>query len=85
MEQQKKRRLPTVGYANDKLKVILDAQFRNGKLVTIDIDIPSKVTGERTDHWIDNMGIFQDDPTFDDFLAEVNNYRNEVDSIENDR
>jgi hypothetical protein len=27
------------------------------------------------------MGVFQDDPTFDDFLAEVNNYRNEVDSI----
>jgi hypothetical protein len=31
------------------------------------------------------MGIFQDDPTFDDFLSEVNNYRNEVDYIENDR
>jgi hypothetical protein len=60
-----------VGYANDKLKVILDAQFRNGKLVTIyvpqryanDIDIPSKVTEERSDPWIDNMGIFQNDPT----------------------
>jgi hypothetical protein len=24
------------------------------------------------------MGIFQDDPTFDDFLAEVNTYRNEI-------
>jgi predicted RNase H-like HicB family nuclease len=71
--------------AIDKLKVILDAQFRNGKLVTIDIDIPSKVTEEKSDPWIDNMGIFQDDPTFDEFLAEVNNYRNEVDSIENDR
>lgn len=71
--------------AIDKLKVILDAQFRNGKLVTIDIDIPSKVTEERSDPWIDNMGIFQDDPTFDDFLGEVNNYRNEVDSIEDYR
>ena len=75
--------------AIDKLKVILDAQFRNGKLVTIyvpqryanDIDIPSKVAEEKSDPWIDNMGIFQDDPTFDDFLAEVNSYRNEVDSI----
>jgi hypothetical protein len=27
------------------------------------------------------MGIFQEDPTFDDFLTEVNNYRNEADSI----
>jgi predicted RNase H-like HicB family nuclease len=71
--------------AIDKLKVILDAQFRNGKLVTIDIDIPSNVTEERNDPWLNNMGIFQDDPTFDDFLAEVNSYRNEVDSIEEDR
>jgi hypothetical protein len=31
------------------------------------------------------MGIFQDDSTFDDFLAEVNNYRNEVDLIEDYR
>jgi predicted RNase H-like HicB family nuclease len=68
--------------AIDNLKVILDAQFRNGKLVTIDIDIPSEVTEGKTDPWIANMGIFQDDPTFDDFLAEVNNYRNEIDSIE---
>jgi predicted RNase H-like HicB family nuclease len=67
--------------AIDKLKVILDAQFRNGKLVTIDIDIPSKVAEEKSDPWINNMGIFQEDPTFDDFLAEVNSYRNEVDSI----
>jgi predicted RNase H-like HicB family nuclease len=71
--------------AIDKLKVILDAQFRNGKLVTIDIDIPSTVTEERNDPWIDNMGIFQDDPTFDEFLAEVNSYRNEVDLIEDYR
>jgi predicted RNase H-like HicB family nuclease len=68
--------------AIDKLKVILDAQFRNGKLVTIDIDIPAEVTEQITDPWVANIGIFQDDPTFDDFLVEVNNYRNEIDSIE---
>jgi hypothetical protein len=28
------------------------------------------------------MGIFQDDPTFDDFLAEINTYRNEIDAAE---
>jgi predicted RNase H-like HicB family nuclease len=71
--------------AIDKLKVILDAQFRHGKLVTIDIDIPSNVTEERNDPWLDNMGIFRDDPTFDEFLAEVNSYRNEVDLIEDYR
>lgn len=71
--------------AIDKLKVILDAQFRNGKLVTINIDIPSKVTEEKSDPWINNMGIFQDDPTFDEFLVEVNNYRGEVDLSEDYR
>jgi hypothetical protein len=28
------------------------------------------------------MGIFQDDPTFDDFLVEVNTYRNAIDTEE---
>ena len=69
-------------FVNDKLKVILDAQFKNGKLVTIDIDVPSELSEEKSDPLLDNMGVFQDDPTFDDFLLEVNNYRNEVDLIE---
>ena len=68
--------------AIDKLKVILDAQFKNGKLVTIDINVPSESIDEKSDPWLANIGIFQDDPTFDDFLVEVNNYRNEVDLIE---
>ncbi len=68
--------------AIDRLKSILDAQFKHGKLVTIDIDIPSDRSSEPSDPWIANMGIFQDDPTFDDFLAEVNTYRNEIDTAE---
>ncbi len=72
--------------AIDKLKDILDAQFKNGKLVTIDIDVPSEGSPERSpekiDPWIANMGIFKDDPTFDDFLAEMKAYRNEVDTGE---
>jgi predicted RNase H-like HicB family nuclease len=66
----------------DRLKNILDAQFKNGKLVKIDIDVPSDRSSEKSDHWIANMGIFQDDPTFDDFLVEVNTYRNEIDTAE---
>jgi predicted RNase H-like HicB family nuclease len=76
--------------AIDRLKGILDAQFKNGKLVTIyvpqryanDIDVPSDRSSETSDPWIANMGIFQDDPTFDDFLAEVNTYRNSIDTAE---
>jgi predicted RNase H-like HicB family nuclease len=68
--------------AIDRLKSILDAQFKNGKLVTINIDVPSERSSEKSDPWIANMGIFQDDPTFDDFLEEVNTYRNEIDTAE---
>ena len=68
--------------AIDRLKDILDAQFKNGKLVTIDIDVPSEKSLEKSDPWIANTGIFKDDPTFDDFLAEMKAYRDEVDATE---
>ena len=66
--------------AINKLKGILDAQFKNGKMVTINVDLPSEGLSEGNDPWIDNIGVFQDDPTFDDFLLEVSAYRNEVDN-----
>jgi predicted RNase H-like HicB family nuclease len=62
-----------------KLKGILDAQFKNGKMVTINVDLPNEELIQISDPWIDNIGIFQDDPTFDEFLSEVNAYRDEVD------
>jgi predicted RNase H-like HicB family nuclease len=65
-----------------KLKGILDAQFKNGKMVTIDVDLPTEEFIQTSDPWIDNIGIFQDDPTFDDFLSEVNAYRDKVDRTE---
>jgi predicted RNase H-like HicB family nuclease len=65
-----------------KLKGILDAQFKNGKMVTINVDLPTEEFIQTSDPWIDNIGIFQDDPTFDDFLSEVNAYRDEVDRTE---
>jgi predicted RNase H-like HicB family nuclease len=68
--------------AIDRLKGILDDQFKHGKLVMIDIDVPSERSPEKSDPWIANMGIFQDDPTFDDFLAEINTCRNEIDTAE---
>jgi predicted RNase H-like HicB family nuclease len=68
--------------AIDRLKSILNSQFKNGKLVTIDIDVPSEKSSEKSDPWITNAGIFKDDPTFDDFLSEMEAYRNEVNSTE---
>jgi predicted RNase H-like HicB family nuclease len=65
-----------------KLKGILDNRFKNGKLVMIEIDLPSEQLSDTSDPWIDNIGIFQDDPTFDDFLDEVNSYRKEIEIAE---
>ena len=42
----------------DRLKSVLDAQFKNGKLVTINIDVPSDRSPANSDPWIANMGIF---------------------------
>lgn len=44
-----------------------------------DIDVHNDRSPEPSDPWIANMGIFQNDPTFDDFLAELNSYRNAID------
>jgi predicted RNase H-like HicB family nuclease len=64
------------------LKELLMAQFKSGKLVTIDMDVSSEGSTNQTDPWLNNIGIFQDDPTFDDFLSEVETYRSEVDATE---
>jgi predicted RNase H-like HicB family nuclease len=61
--------------ALNKLKGILNTQFKNGKMVMIDVDLPCEESSESGDPWIDNIGIFQEDPTFDEFLLEINAYR----------
>ena len=64
------------------LKGLLMDQFKSGKFVTIDVDVSDEGAKKETDPWLNNIGIFQDDPTFDDFLAEVKTYRSEVDATE---
>ena len=64
------------------LKGLLMAQFQSGKFVTIDLEVPTEGGIHQADPWLSNMGLFQDDPTFDDFLVEVETYRSEVDATE---
>ncbi|WP_339384952.1 hypothetical protein [Iningainema tapete] len=61
-------------------KLTSENQLANGELVTIEID--QERSPQETDPWIKHMGIFADDPTFDDFLAEVAAYRQLVDAQE---
>jgi predicted RNase H-like HicB family nuclease len=63
-----------------KVKHALEKQLENGELITIDID--SGRSTQEIDPWLKHMGIFADDPTFDDFQAEMAAYRQQVDALE---
>jgi predicted RNase H-like HicB family nuclease len=63
-----------------KVKIALESQLALGKLVTI--EVADQAIEQDSDPWLKNMGIFADDPTFDDFLREVTAYRQQVDAQE---
>lgn len=60
-----------------KAKTTLAEKLAHGELVTIDID--SQSVSQDHDPWLKHMGIFANDPTFEDFLEEVAAYRQQVD------
>ncbi|NJL39224.1 MAG: type II toxin-antitoxin system HicB family antitoxin [Leptolyngbyaceae cyanobacterium SM1_4_3] len=63
-------------------KVALESKLATGKFVTIQIrsaDQLDEFTNEEIDPWLKHLGLFADDPTFEDFLEEVAAYRQQVD------
>ncbi|MCU0570526.1 MAG: type II toxin-antitoxin system HicB family antitoxin [Oculatellaceae cyanobacterium Prado106] len=63
-----------------KAKAMLEEQLAIGEFVTI--EVRTQTSGLEDDPWIKHMGLFTDDPTFDDFLAEVAAYRRQADEQE---
>jgi predicted RNase H-like HicB family nuclease len=71
-------------------KASLETKLASGELVTIEVDQKryggvepvASLSHQETDPWLKHMGIFASDPTFDDFLAEVASYRQQVDEEE---
>ena len=63
-----------------KVKTALELQLAMGKFVTIEIS--SQQSNPETDPWLKHLGIFANDPTFEDFLEEVAAYRQQVDAQE---
>jgi hypothetical protein len=61
-------------------KATLETQLASGELVTIEVD--QHTSPQEIDPWLKHMGIFASDPTFDDFLAEVAAYRQQVNEQE---
>jgi predicted RNase H-like HicB family nuclease len=61
-------------------KAALETQLASGELVTIEVG--KEHSQQQTDPWLKHMGVFASDPTFDDFLAEVAAYRQQVEENE---
>lgn len=60
------------------LKAAVSAQLANGEIVSLQVEGPESP-------WTRWFGMFNNDPTYDDFLAEVAAYRREVDARERER
>ncbi|MCI0524777.1 MAG: hypothetical protein L0Y75_05890 [Acidobacteria bacterium] len=63
----------------------LAERLSQSKVVTIEVETPQQlraeeVTGQSDNPWLKYAGIFADDPTFDDFLEKIAEYRREVDA-----
>jgi predicted RNase H-like HicB family nuclease len=64
--------------ALSNLKAALAARLAQGEVVTVEV-------GEPEHPWLKGAGLFEDDPTFDEFLKEIEAYRREVDKAETHR
>src|SRR6266498_4147738 len=60
------------------LKAMLDARLSQGEIVTVEI-------GEPEHAWLSGAGLFKDDSTYDDYLAEIEARRHELDKAEPER
>jgi predicted RNase H-like HicB family nuclease len=61
-----------------KAESALKKKLADGELVTIEVETLSP--REKPDPWLQHSGVFADDPTFEDFLQEVEAYRQAVDN-----
>lgn len=60
--------------ALNKLRQLLNNRLQNTEIVSLDVSIP-----ESEHPWMKFAGMFNDDPDFDDVLADIEAYRREVD------
>jgi predicted RNase H-like HicB family nuclease len=62
-----------------KAEFLLDEQLAKGKIVTVDKPTPSHAAPKSSHAALMGHGIFKDDPTFDDFLERVAEFRQKAD------
>jgi hypothetical protein len=61
----------------DNVRHAVTSRLRQAKFVTLDIQ-----NDDTNDPWMKFVGIWENDPTFDDFQAEIAAYRRELDAQE---
>ncbi|MBN1888507.1 MAG: hypothetical protein JW850_10970 [Thermoflexales bacterium] len=60
--------------AIERIRQEMHARLAGGKVVRVDVETAT------SDHpWLPFLGIWKDDPTFDDFVGEMESYRRELD------
>ncbi len=69
------------------VKTALTERLSRGKVVTIEVESPQQLrlggpAGLTDNPWLKYAGIFADDPTFDDFLEKMAQYRREENELE---
>jgi len=60
-----------------KAKAALVDRLARGEIVTIDVESNDKVSASSL--WDEQAGRFHDDPTFDEFIAEIQSERRDLD------
>lgn len=63
--------------ALSNLTAMVNARLSQGEMVTVEIDA-------REHPWLKGAGMFKDDPSYEDFLAEIEGHRRQVDQAELD-
>lgn len=61
--------------ALSQVRLLIRDLLARTQLVQVEVDYPET---EEENPWITTSGIFSDDPTWDDFIAEMAQYRQEV-------
>lgn len=74
---------PTKEEAVANAKTALEDCLTRGEIVTIEVESPVKQSANHEDNpLLKHFGRFKDDPTFDDFLEKIAEYRRQLDEEE---
>ncbi len=66
--------------ALSKATAVLKAHLAKGRFFTVELE--ETPTLKATNPWVENHGSLRDDPTFDDFMAEIVQYRRQLEDEE---